>query len=273
MLIIFAFLIIIYLTAKKQKNAERCGGDKMWYEDVVCQLNKEQVYTRQQIYEALVNEKPELTYNSFKWIISKMVDNGIISRKQRGEYVLQSNPISEKQIYKPLMNEQLQEISEKIEARFPHVNFVCFSSVQLNEFLNHLIGRNTIFVMVEKYAIDFVFRFLQEETTLNILLKPSEKEWDAYCTGDNIVMLNLVSESPKSVDEYHGMCIEQLLVDIVAEKNFQYLYSRSELPYIFKNADKSYLIDYVRLLRYARRRGKADEVKKYIGGYEGAYTR
>lgn len=87
--------------------------------------------------------------------------------------------------------------------------------------------------MVEKYAIDFVFRFLQEETTVHILLKPSKKEWDAYCTGDNIVMLNLVSESPKSVDEYRGMCIEQLLVDIVAEKNFQYLYSRSELLYIY----------------------------------------
>lgn len=90
----------------------------MWCEDVVCKLNKEQVYTRQQIYEALVDEKHELTYNSFKWIISKMVDNGIISRKQRGEYVLQSNPISEKQIYKPLMNVQLQEISEKIEVNY-----------------------------------------------------------------------------------------------------------------------------------------------------------
>ena len=195
-----------------------------------------------------------------------MVDEGIISRKQRGEYVLQSNSISEKRIYKPLMNDQLREISNKIEARFPYVNFVCFASVQLNEFLNHMIGRNTIFVMVEKSAIDFVFRFLQEETTQNILLKPSEKEWDAYFTGDNIVMLNLVSESPKSVEENHGMCIEQLLVDIVAEKTFQNLYSRSELPYIYENADKSYLIDYIRLLRYARRRGKADEVKKYIGG-------
>jgi hypothetical protein len=31
------------------------------------------------------------------------------------------------------------------------------------------------------------------------------------------------------------------------------------------------LIDYVRLLRYARRRGKAEEVKKYIGEYAGDY--
>ena len=34
------------------------------------------------------------------------------------------------------------------------VNFVCFESVQLNEFLNRLIGRN-IFLLVEKDAIDF----------------------------------------------------------------------------------------------------------------------
>ena len=63
------------------------------------------------------------------------------------------------------------------------------------------------------------------------------------------------------------MCIEQLLVDIVAEKSFKNLYSRNELQGVYNLADKSYLIDYARLLRYARRRGKADEVKKYLGGY------
>lgn len=233
---------------------------------VVCHLNKEEEYTRQQLYEALVKEKPELTYNSFKWIISEMVDKGTICRSQRGKYVMQSNRLVKKFVYKPSINKELQEISEKIKAKFPLVNFVCFESVQLNEFLNHLIGRNTFFVLVERYAIDFVFRFLQEETSLNILLKPSEKEWDAYCTGDNIVMLNLISEAPKCADENHSMCIEQLLVDIIAEKTFRHLYSRSELQEVYNLANKSYLIDYARLFRYARRRGKVDEVKKYIRG-------
>ena len=62
------------------------------------------------------------------------------------------------------------------------------------------------------------------------------------------------------------MCIEQLLVDIVAEKSFRNLYSRSELQSVYNLANKSYLIDYARLLRYARRRGKAEDVKKFIGG-------
>lgn len=259
--------------AKYRKIAVGYGDDEMWYEKVTCQLNREEEYTRLQIYEALVKEKPELTFNSFKWIISEMVDNGIICRKQRGKYVLQTNEMSKKTIYKPSMNEQLRKVSKKIESKFPFVNFVCFESVWLNEFLNHLIGRNTFFVLVEKDAIDFVFRYLQEETDWNILLKPNEKEWDAYCTGDNIVMLNLVSEAPKCADGYHSMCIEQLLVDIVAEKSFKNLYSRNELQGVYNLADKSYLIDYARLLRYSRRRGKADEVKNHIGGYAGAYTR
>ncbi|MBR6151226.1 MAG: hypothetical protein IKQ25_08080 [Lachnospiraceae bacterium] len=221
----------------------------------------------------MIKEKPELTFNSFKWIISEMVDHGIICRKQRGKYVLQSNGVTKKYIYKPQVNELLREVSEKIESKFPFVNFVCFESVRLNEFLNHLIGRNIYFILVEKDSIEFVFRYLQEETEWNILLNPNEKEWDAYCTGDSIVMLNLISETPKCVDEYHSMCIEQLLVDIVAEKSFKNLYSRSELQGVYNLANKSYLIEYARLLRYARRRGKVDEVKKYIGGYDCANTR
>lgn len=75
----------------------------MWYEDVVCKLNGEE-YTRQQIYEVLVKEKPELTLNSFKWIISEMVDNGIICEETTGKYVSHSDGVAKKFIYKPSMN-------------------------------------------------------------------------------------------------------------------------------------------------------------------------
>lgn len=44
-----------------------------------------------------------------------------------------------------------------IEDEFPLVDFVCFESVQLNEFLNHMIAQNTFFIMVERDALDSVF--------------------------------------------------------------------------------------------------------------------
>ncbi len=119
------------------------------------------------------------------------------------------------------------------------MDFVCFESVQLNEFLNHMIAQNTFFIMVER---------------------------DAYWTRDSIVLLNLVSEHPRNTEVKHGISIEQLLVDVVAEKTFRLLYSKNEIYRIYEAADRLYAIDYTRLLRYARRRGKAEEIEKYIGG-------
>lgn len=244
----------------------------MWYKDIVLKLDKDSSYTRKQIYETLLKEKPELSYNSFKWILSDMVKNGIIIRNQRDRYIFQADSAVDKDIYKPVYNDRAKEITRIIQERFPLIDFVCFESVQLNEFLNHLIAQNTYFFMVERDALDSVFRYLQDVNVGNILLKPGRREWDAYWTGETIVLLNLVSESPENPNIIHGMSIEQLLVDIIAEKTFQYLYSKSEVQRIYESADKSYLIGYARLLRYARRRGKAEEVKKYIGGFLDAYT-
>lgn len=158
------------------------------------------------------------------------------------------------------------EIAMAIEDEFPLVDFVCFESVQLNEFLNHMIAQNTFFIMVERDALDSVFRYLQEEDFGNTLIKPRNQEWDAYWTRDSIVLLNLVSEHPRNTEMKHGISIEQLLVDVVAEKTFRLLYSKNEIYRIYETADRLYAIDYTRLLRYARRRGKVEEIGKYIGG-------
>lgn len=79
-------------------------------------------------------------------------------------------------------------------------------------------------------------------------------------------MLNLVSEAPRNSKCKHGISIEQMLVDIIAEKTFGLLFSRNEIYRIYELADRLYAIDYARLLRYARRRGKAEEVTEYAGG-------
>lgn len=239
----------------------------MWYEEIICHLDKEKSYTRQDIYQILVKENPDLLYNSFKWIISDMVKRGVVVRKQRNQYMLPNDFIKNKEIYHSHIGDQMKELSMMIETRFPMVDFVCFESEQLNEFLNHLIAKNTHFIMVEKDVLDSAFRYLQEEGVRNILLKPQKKEWDAYWTGDDIVMLNLISEFPKCQDGSHSISIEQLLVDVVAEKSFGALYSRSEVGRIYHYANKNYLIDHARLLRYAKRRGKGEEVKKYMEDY------
>lgn len=259
--------VIIYIMAIIKKNAERYGG-AMWYQNVIADLSKDTLYTRKQIYNELKQIKPTLSKDSFNWMINKLVKEGVLCREQRGMYVTwdDSNCLSEKNIYVPQYSKKSNEIAMTIEDEFPLVDFVCFESVQLNEFLNHMIAQNTFFIMVERDALDSVFRYLQEEDFGNTLIKPRNQEWDAYWTRDSIVLLNLVSEHPRNTEMKHGISIEQLLVDVVAEKTFRLLYSKNEIYRIYETADRLYAIDYTRLLRYARRRGKVEEIGKYIGG-------
>lgn len=237
----------------------------MWYGDIILKLDTETTYSRQQIYELLLLEKPNISRNSFNWIINNMVKNGNLTKVQRGMYSVPADGM-EKQSYQPVFREKTAEIIGRLEERFPLIEFTCFESVQLNEFLNHLIAQNTCFIMTERDVLDSVFRYLQEGDYGNVLLKPSVREWDSYWTGGSIILLNRISEAPRNAEVPHGISIEQMLVDIVAEKTMQLLYSRNEIARIYDKASESYKIDMARLMRYARRRGKAEEIKKYAGG-------
>lgn len=236
----------------------------MWYKDILSEMVSKREYSRMDIYNLLKNTKPDLTFNSFKWILSDMVSEGVIARKGRGIYVIEEKCSLKKTKYRPAYNENGRILIENLERKFPLVDFVCFESVQLNEFLNHLIAQNTYFLMVEKDAVDFVFRYLQDEEIGNVLLRPDNREWESYWTKDSIVLLNLVSEAP-SKQSSHEMSLEQLLVDIVAEKSFRLLYSSGEIERIYEGAIERYQLDTVRMLRYARRRGKAELVSQYLG--------
>lgn len=236
----------------------------MWYINTINKLNKNTEYTRKQIFEALHNEKPNFSDNSLKWIISDMVDKKILFRKQRNLYTLSNDASSKKESYNPSLSNNINKLIEIIRTKFPLVNFVCFESFQLNEFLNQLIANNTYFVMVEKDTSESIFRFLQEEKMKNVLFNPSEKEFDAYWHSESIIILNLVSEYPKNNNSIYGLSLEKLLVDLVAEKCFSYLYSKNEIKNIYANANKTYMINWASLLRYASRRGKSEEIKKIM---------
>lgn len=145
------------------------------------------------------------------------------------------------------------------------MNFVIFESVLLNEFLNHQIAQNTIYVQIEKDVSSYIFDNLQEEYVGNVLYKPGKRDFDRYWTRDCVVVLDLISQAPLSQERPHEIAIEKILVDIIAEKSMAAIFSPSEIPFVYENAMKSYHVDRRKMNRYARRRGKASLVKEYVG--------
>ena len=143
-----------------------------------------------------------------------------------------------------------------------------FESVLLNEFLNHQIAQNTIYVHVEKDVSSYIFDILQENNTGRVLYRPGIKDFDRYWKRDCVVVLDLISQSPLSQDRPHEITAEKMLVDIISEKSIAATFSPSEVPDVYENVMQSYQIDRRKMNRYAGRRGKASEVREYAGGVD-----
>ena len=248
--------IIMYIAERYTSN--------MRFQNVINQMKKNKIYTRKQVSDFILNENPKLSNNSIKWIISGMVKNNVIYNVQRGKYSLVNNTVIER--YIPTLSQDLIKICKIIEKKYPLVEYVCFESIHLNEFLNHLIAKNTFFIYVEKEVSSTVFRYLREKGNYNVLYKPGSKEFDSYWDEKTIIILDLISECPRNKYDAKVVSAEHLLVDLICEKCITYLYSKSEIDNIYRNVTKTYRLDYSRLYRYARRRNKEELVKKIMKG-------
>ena len=146
------------------------------------------------------------------------------------------------------------------------IGFTVFESTLLNEFLNHLIARNTIFIQTERDTSAFIFDFIRDNTKANVLYKPSEKDYARYWQPDMIIVLDWTSQAPLNLSAPHDITAEKMLVDIYCDKTIQLTYSGSEYETVVNAVYGRYNVDTVRLLRYAGRRNKADEIKAFLPG-------
>ena len=98
--------------------------------------------------------------------------------------------------YEPSYSDLARELKNKVGQQFPYIRFTVFETVLMNEFLNHLIAQNTVFLQIDKDINLFIFRYLQEAGYQRLLYKPSKKNLDLYWAKDSIIIMDLVSKAP-----------------------------------------------------------------------------
>jgi hypothetical protein len=64
----------------------------------------------------------------------------------------------------------------------------------------------------------------------------------------------------------HSIMLEKMLVDMSADKLIAASFSKAEFPFVIEQAKSRYLLDRVRMLRYARRRNRQELFLKYLRG-------
>ena len=233
-----------------------------WYDEAISGLQPGKPYSRGELLDCLCALNPCLQENSFYWIIGSMLKAGTFVRVGRDAYALPTG--QELPIYTPGYSDEAKKLILTVEKAFSLVRFTVFETVLMNEFLNHLIAQNTIFLQVDKDISLYVFRFLQEAGYRDLLYKPSKKELDLYWAKDCIIVTDLVSEAPLLKPDPHSICIEKMLVDMFCDKLICGSYSKAEFSSIMEQAFGRYQIDRQKLLRYARRRNKETEILRTL---------
>jgi hypothetical protein len=106
---------------------------------------------------------------------------------------------------------------------------------------------------------------LNTESNKRVFLLPSLTDFERYIsTNDAIIIRQLISESPlQLVEGISTPTIEKVLVDILGDVEFSFLQG-SEINYVYTTIFERNNVNKNKLLRYATRRGRKEEVEQLI---------
>ena len=218
-------------------------------------------FTRKELLESFRMAGYMLSEASFYKKVEELVKNGQIIRIGRNVYSL---PDDKRLIYEYKYSELAEEVAQEIAQQYPYVNFSIFEFVQLNDFVNHLIAHNVIFLSVEAEIMDFVFETLRDKYPGKVLINPTVEIYHQYWSDNMIVLGKLTTEAPKGQKASWHTRLEKMLVDIMAEPLLLASISRAEYPHIYEDAFDRYIVDENGLFRYASRRKVTKKIKELI---------
>lgn len=223
-------------------------------------------FTRTELLDFFRQFEPDLKEGTLAWRIYDLKNRNIIKPLMRGLYTVSFKPK-----YNPEISQELYKIADKISSRFADIKYCLWETEWLNEFSQHQSGKKMILVEVEKEFVESFYYDLKDNFKNDIYLNPDEKAINFYISESNqpLIIKNLVTRSPidmrteRKIEVYTPL-LEKILVDLFAEEKLFYLYQGNELAHIFENAIKSYAVNFTKLLSYARRRKKEQEIKMFL---------
>lgn len=227
----------------------------------IAHLNNKRNFSRTDMMAAYEATGIKLSAPLLKKRLQEMLDNGTIARVGRNVYCIPENG---EVIYTYQYSDLANEVADTVTENHPLLNFSISELIQVNEFANHQIAHNVVFLSVEEEIADFVFDTLKEKFPGKVLLYPTSELFHQYWYDNMIVIEKLITEAPRGkIQPWHAR-IEKLLVDLLNEPFWRESIGESEFPTIYEDAFSRYIIDESCLFRYAQRRTSEKRIKKFI---------
>lgn len=224
-------------------------------------LNNRVSFNRTDLRDAFVSDGICMSPSVFKKELNKLLDEGKIARVGRNAYCI---PVNEEASYDYTYSQLAEDVADIMKTNHPFLEFSITELIQINEFVNHQIAHNILFLSVEDDLKEFVFETLKEKYPGKVLLNPSVELFHQYWSENMIVIQKLTTEAPRSKNEPWKARLEKLLVDLLTESLWLESIGESELPTIYEDAFLRYIIDESCLFRYAARRNAEKRIRTFI---------
>lgn len=234
----------------------------MKIEEIADLLKPDTQITKSEYEKMMYELSPDYSQDAIYWQLRKLQQRGILKKTGRGIYTV-CNKERKKWEYTYEHSELMVEIVKRIEKEYPLLDFQVWEFIQLNEFVNHLIGKNVIFIEVEHMLEESVFNLLSEYYP-RVLLCPEQELFYTYFQENMIVVQKLLTEAPKPIQGTKSSCLEKILVDLFSNKLTGQLIQGAEYPLVYEEAFGKFYIDEIKLMRYARRRNLETKIRDFI---------
>lgn len=188
--------------------------------------------------------------------LSSLAKKNVLARVGQGVY-----SIAKKQAFAYTPSCFVRNVCEALATQLPFTDFCIYDGSIFEPIQHHLSINHSIYVETNRDAVESVFARLKEQHK-NVYRQPDATFVYDYIDlkEENIIVKPLVTESPlMNVDGIKVPTLEKLLVDIQKDTDLDYLRGL-EAEYMFQLAFDQFAINSQRLMRYANRRGIAQEI-------------
>lgn len=224
-------------------------------------LNNETSFSRNDLKNAMCQYGVKISVSNFKVVLQKLLEECQIVRVGRNAYCVANENV---QNYNYQYSELATAVAMKIEDKFPYLDFTILELIQLNEFVNHQLAHNVVFVSVEEDLGEYVFQELKEHYMGKVLINPTPEIYHQYWSDNMIVIQKLVSEAPSGRKIKWHTRLEKMLIDLYMDILLKNIISQAEIPTIYEQGFSKYGVDESCLFRYAKRRGADKKIKNFI---------
>ena len=218
------------------------------------------VIATKEITEVLVTAFPELSPSTISWRLNQLKKEKLIYQTGRGLYSFEFKP------------EYTPEFSLKAKRLYNRIKPLCktdlsmWDTQMLNDIGETKIERYWMFLSTNKEELEPLFENMLDFSK-QTFLQPDKEVISRYVMAHNeaVIITPLVSEIPlyKS-GEYITPTIEGLLVNAWLKYESYLQPIGFDIKKMYEQAFKKYSVNQNKLLRYAARRDKRNEINEFI---------